>query len=974
MGYVAQGTVNKLGTEIRIIGGIRWGMWLAGMCWGGWGKSENIMYFSGRIKCIPERNVTSLPLPSFKMTKTNMLAELAREKAKEICDQLTLDEKVELIGGRDIARMNGIERLNIPSLKTSDGPSGIRGAQTGLEFVVGFPFFQHNPGKPIGSAVFPCATALAATWDKDCVKDVAKAIARDGSNKNVNIALAPTINIIRDPRGGRSFECLSEDPFLTAQIGAAWTYGCQDLGKMLVCLKHFCGNECETERHRSNTIVDQITLREVYMRPFEMIIKTLRKNGCLEPASIMMGYNQLNGVPCSTNSFLIKDVLRQQWDYKGLTMSDWFGTANGEESVKAGLDIEMPGPPVKRRKEGILQAIQEKKLNENQISKLAYNVISMAILAKLLATNDSAQPGPQSFTNNQIKDGKDEEHAASEKEQSGFEDLLTSSAASSCVLLKNTKQCLPMQPNQVKNVVIIGEPTITPILTGGGSAKMPAYDSISAFDSIQEVLKGKANVRYFSGGFKLSTLINPPSEEQLQNQTITLTWHKMKRDTNSETFKIDDEPYYTEDRRTTELRNWFGGMQSPESHFAIRTSFNLQPTRKGCHTISLQAFGQLDVKIFENDDEKKQIAHWLHNGESSGPEFMFHPHKLLEKYSLHTKEGQSVKVMLEYRMPIKQVGPVPEKGGAFRLGIEEEPLLPRQEELQQAIEAAKSADVVLLFTGTGSEYESEGIDRQDIDLPDEQDKMVEDIASAISPDKTKIIVINTSGSAVSMPWAEHENIQSILQSWFGGQRGGKAIADVLFGKSQPLGRLPMTWPKSIKDHSSFGHFPCKKDGKGFTISYEEKTLIGHRWYEAKKIKPLFWFGFGLSYSTVEISAIKTKFEMGKDGSAQVFATVQNLSEEYIAKHIIQLYHLNGTGVSSERARSLVGFSKTDIEPRGIENIKIEVHKEALAKWNVNLNEWILEKGTYAICIASSSSPNDEYCRTTINVTETSHWV
>lgn len=256
------------------------------------------------------------------MIKTTKLSEIAREQAIKICDQITLTEKIELLAGRDIARMNGIERFNIPSLKTSDGPSGIRGCQTGLEFVVGFPFFQHQPNEPIGSAVFPCATALASTWDKDCVKEVAKSIAKDGISKNVNIALAPTINIIRDPRGGRNSECFSEDPFLTAQMGIAWTYGCQDLGKMLVCLKHFCGNESETERHRSNTIVDQITLREVYMRPFEMIIKTLRKNNCLEPASIMMGYNQLNGTPCSTNLFLIKDVLRDQWHFKGLTMSD----------------------------------------------------------------------------------------------------------------------------------------------------------------------------------------------------------------------------------------------------------------------------------------------------------------------------------------------------------------------------------------------------------------------------------------------------------------------------------------------------------------------------------------------------------------------------------------------------------------------------------------------------------------------------
>lgn len=910
----------------------------------------------------------------YKMSKISTLAEVAREQAKEICDQLSLDEKIGLIGGRDIARMNGIERFNVPSLKTSDGPSGIRGAQTGLEFVVGFPFFQHQPSKPLGSTVFPCATALAATWNKDCVKDVAEAIAKDGASKNVNIALAPTINIIRDPRGGRSFECFSEDPLLTAQIGAAWTYGCQDLGKVLVCLKHFCGNECETERHRSNTIVDQITLREVYMRPFEMIIKTLKRDDHLEPASIMMGYNQLNGVPCSTNSFLIKDVLRKEWQYKGLTMSDWFGTANGEESVKAGLDIEMPGPPVKRRKEGMLQSVQDGTLNKDKLSELACNVISMSLLGKSLATYDSTRPGPQSFTNDQINDGKDQEEAASAKEQAQLENILTSSAASSCVLLKNSNHCLPMQPSQVKNVVIIGEPAISPILTGGGSAKMPAYDHISAFDAIQDVLGQSANVHYYSGGFKLSNLINPPNKQQLQNQEITLTWHKMKVVTSDGACEIDSEPYHTENRQTTELRNWFGGMQSPDSHFAVRTSFKLQPIHQGNHTISLQAFGQLDVKVFEDDEERKQIAQWSHNGESSGPEFMFHPHKLLEKYSLQTKEGQTFKIRLEYRMPVKQYGPVLEKGGAFRFGIEEQPILSRQEELQQAIQASKNADVVLLFTGTGPEYESEGIDRQDIVLPDEQDEMVKKVTSAVSSEKTKTIVINASGSAVSMPWSDHGNVHAILQSWFGGQRCGKAIAEILFGKSQPLGRLPMTWPKSIKDHSSFDHFPGKKDGTGFSISYDEQTLVGHRWYEAKSITPLFWFGFGLSFSNVEISATKTQFQMDKDGIAQICMNVKNLSEEYSAKHTIQLYHLDGAGFSSHRARKLVGFANTDITPKGSELLTIEVNKEALARWNVDLNKWTLEEGAYKICIASSSNPNDEYCRVSIGVTEISHWM
>jgi beta-glucosidase len=238
---------------------------------------------------------------------------------------LTVEQKVQLLAGADLWHTAGFSAPPVPVIRMSDGPAGVRGTSW----------------DGVRSASFPCGSALGATWDPELIRDVGRALGREARSKQAHVVLAPTVNLHRTPIGGRNFECFSEDPVLTAELAVAYIEGVQAEG-VAACVKHFVGNDTEFERMTISSEIDERTLRELYLVPFEAAV---RRAGT---RTVMAAYNRLNGTYCSEHPWLLTELLRGEWGFDGLVMSDWYGTHSAAASLQAGLDLEMPGPPRER--------------------------------------------------------------------------------------------------------------------------------------------------------------------------------------------------------------------------------------------------------------------------------------------------------------------------------------------------------------------------------------------------------------------------------------------------------------------------------------------------------------------------------------------------------------------------------------------------------------------------------------------------
>ena len=347
----------------------------------------------------------------------------------QIIVTLTLDEKVSLLSGFNSWYTNKIEKKNIPSIKMSDGPNGVRG--------------DSNSGK--SSACFPCAISIGSTWDLKLIKDIGIALGEEAQAKDVDVLLGPTINIHRHPLGGRHFESFSEDPFLTGKIATNYVQGVQSKN-VAACLKHFVGNDTEYERHSISSNIDEQTLREIYLLPFEMGIKEGNAK------VVMSAYNKLNNIFCSSHQELLIGILKEEWGFDGYVVSDWGAALETVENANGGLDLEMPGPSNVWGK-ALINAVEDKKVDEELIDDKVRRILTIA-----------------EFSNRfQKPELKNEEAIDQLKHRS----LLRKAAADGMVMLKN-EGLLPLKKN-IKKLAVIGPNAKEAQIIGGGSASLKPH-------------------------------------------------------------------------------------------------------------------------------------------------------------------------------------------------------------------------------------------------------------------------------------------------------------------------------------------------------------------------------------------------------------------------------------------------------------------------------------------------------------------
>ncbi len=810
-------------------------------------------------------------------------------RVSDLLSQMTLEEQVSLLAGANNWETVAIERLGIPSLRVTDGPAGARGTRF------------DGPA----SVNVPCGTALGATWDPALVEQLGVLLGREVKAKGASIHLAPTINLHRTPIGGRNFECMSEDPYLTAEIAVGYVKGVQSEG-VASCVKHFVGNDTEFERNTINAEIDERTLREVYLAPFEA---TVRQGNA---KSIMTAYNRVNGPYAADSKELLTDILRNEWGFDGLVMSDWFGLHSTVEGVEAGLDLEMPGPTI-HRGEKLLSAVSEGLISAETIRMRAER---MLMTLEDLGVLDGNGPGPE-LTIDEPSDRA----------------LVRAAGSASMVLLRNEHRALPLSDVQGLKISVIGPNAKMGRVMGGGSAFVTATHQVHPWEAIAARLGARGASVSFAQGCLTHRRMPELDRSRLTPIEVELF----------DGIKTIDEPgaLATKNRTITAGRvTWFDNPAKGVNirNFSARARATFTPDISGDWTFGITVGGEARLLI-----DGSPI---LDNASLGYGGSFFGLGKDEVTVSFACEAGQSYVVELEIRRESSHAM------SGFYLGA-----LPPQtvDLLAQAVDLAADSDVAIVIVGTNDEWETEGYDRDDMNLPGRQNELIAAVAS-VNP---RTVVVVNAGSPVPMSWINE--VKAVLAIWFPGQELGDSLVDVLTGVVDPGGRLPVTFPKRIEDTPATEHYP----GRTGAMQYREGRLIGHRWYDTVGREPLFPFGHGLSYAHLVISRADVELSSKNNGGSQavsVTATVVNSSERS-GVEVVQVYAGAMPVPLTDQAfpqpsdlpvRKLVGFAKVTVSAGATIQTTINLDPRWNQTWDVATHAWVVRSEAMELQIGVSS--------------------
>ncbi|RFN43568.1 hypothetical protein FIE12Z_12200 [Fusarium flagelliforme] len=830
-----------------------------------------------------------------------------RSAAKEKLAQLTLEEKVSLLTAADFWRTKAIPEKGIPSIKTTDGPNGARG---GI-FVGG-----------TKAALFPCGISLAATWNKDLLYQVGQHLAQEVRARSAEMLLAPTVCMHRHPLGGRNFESFSEDPLLTGKLAAQYIKGLQDRG-VAATIKHFVGNEQETNRLTIDSLVTERPLREIYLKPFEIAVREAN------PWAVMTSYNLINGVHADMNKHTLKDILRGEWGYEGTVVSDWGGVNSIVDSVEAGCDIEFPYSP-KWRLDKLIAAVNEGRMSIDAIDQAAENVLA---LVERLKGGDMSPEQPER-----------------EDDREQTRQLIRAAGHEGLTLLKNDDGILPLCPKTTK-VAVIGPNASRSIAGGGGSASLNPYYNTIPLDSIRKASQQKVA---FAQGCHIHKWLPVASQyctEKSGKPGVHIDWFAGD--------KFEGNPVVKQRRTNTDLFLWDSAPLNdvgPEWS-AVATTY-LTPKTTGKHTISFMSVGP--GRLFVDGKMVLDLWDWTEEGEA-----MFDGSiDYLVDVDMEADKAVELRVEMTNELrPIskqKQFG-ITHKYGGCRIGFKEQD---KVDYIQQAVETARHADVAVVIVGVDAEWESEGYDRQTMDLPADgnQDRLIEAVVKA----NPRTVVVNQSGSPVHMPWVDR--VPVILQGWYQGQEAGNALADVLFGIENPSGKLPSTFPKRIEHTPAWHNWP----GENHKVLYGEGLYIGYRHYDHAKIEPLFPFGHGLSYTTFEYGRPEiTPKTLTPNSEIKITLAISNTGTR-AGSEIVQIYVHDEKSRLPRPEKELVAFEKVFLEAEETRHISIKLDKYAVGYYDETVPGWIAEEGTFKVLIGASST--DIRRSTKFSVKESFTWV
>ncbi len=807
------------------------------------------------------------------------------QQISELLSQMTLEEKVFLLSGDDTWHTHPIPRLNIPSLTMSDGPHGLRARQPDVG------------RKASATTAFPTGIALASTWNPTLIEKVGEALAEETLAMGCDILLGPNVNIIRTPLAGRNFETYSEDPHLAGKIGAAWVRGVQR--KMVgASLKHFACNNQETERDRGSSEVDERTLREIYLAAFETIVRQA------QPWTVMCSYNRINGVYASQNHFLLTQILRNEWGFLGAVISDWGANHTTVESVRAGLDLEMPGP-AKYYGRLLVEAVNNWQIPIEDVDRAASRILRLVLLSGRLSGYRPARPRPAGSVNTR-------EHTV----------LARQVAEEAIVLLKNTSGILPLNPRRLRTLAVIGPNAADLSLGGGGSSFVDPPYRITPLEGLRKALGKRAQVDYAKGCYRgsIPTLLRAQFLKPPRGSGRGL-W--------AEYFPNHDlsgEPSLAEVEPCLDFW-WFsrGPAENIPDEFSARYTGVLIAPATGAFDLILTNTGIarlfLDGRMIIDSQQS-----------APSPGLLFY----------RTQARVDLEAGREYNLRAEFVKPDRSPIARLRLEYRQIPLESEQTLIAQAADLAGRADAAVVVVGMPEGYETEGSDRPDMNLPGRQDELVQSVAQA---NPNTIVVIN--GSApVEMPWIEQT--AAVLHAFYPGMEGGAALARILTGQVNPSGKLTLTLPRRYADNPTSINYPG-----GRRVFYGERIYVGYRYYDHKEIEPLFPFGHGLSYTTFEYSSLKLPSKIYPGETIPVSLILRNTGS-LAGQEIVQLYVQDLHSSVDRPPKELKAFAKVLLEPGESQTVHFELTRRDLSYYDVDRQDWVAEPGEFRLLAGSSS--------------------
>lgn len=812
-------------------------------------------------------------------TPQNSTFEADETEIGRLLQALTLQEKIAMLSGHDAWHTVAVQRLGIESLVMTDGPHGVRsdlpeaGRKSGL------------------STVFPTGVSMASSWNPDLVKEVGAAIGEETLAMDCDIILGPCVNIVRHPLAGRNFESYSEDPYLAGEIGVAYVKGVQSRGAG-TSLKHFATNNQEIERMRGDSIVDERTLREIYLAQFERIVKGS------EPWTVMCSYNRLNGDYASQNKKLLTDILKNEWGFQGFVVSDWGAVHATAAPVNAGLDLEMPGPP---RWFGSLlsEAVSTWQVEEKVIDEAVRRILRIVMKRKASQRNSVAVNTPE------------------------HQQLARRLAEEAITLLKNENHVLPLEAAGLRKLAVIGPNAAECRIGGGGSSfAIPPY-RVSPLEGLKSLLPDDVEILY-EKGCDNTTEIQPIAPEWLRTPDGGSKGLLGEFFTN---LTFEGVPAFIGFYPTTSFW-WYGSSPAeniPLEKFSARLSGSFRVPDSGHY--QFQLINSATARLYLNDD--LILANHVDDIDLLTGDFAD------QKAIVDLDAEQSYRLRIEY---VKDSGE-PFINLQLRLG---RTYLPGEDvRMARAVELARTCDAAIVFAGYPEQHEHEGDDRPDMDLTGPQTELIREVARA---NRTTIVVLN-SGSPVTMPWKD--DVPAIVQAYYPGMEGGTAVAKVLFGEVNPSGKLSVTYPNRLEDTPAFENFPGGRE-----VRYGEGIFVGYRHYDYRNITPLFPFGHGLSYTDFEYHVMEIDYTKN-NFPIRVQTTIKNIGK-CTGKEVVQLYVQDVKSSLVRPVKELKGFTKIELQPGETARVAFDLDERSLSFYDPTLHTWRWEPGSFKLLLGSSS--------------------
>ncbi|KAK6951213.1 hypothetical protein Daesc_007744 [Daldinia eschscholtzii] len=824
----------------------------------------------------------------------------------QVIKKLSMSDKVDLLAGIDFWHTKGLPEHGIPSLRLTDGPNGVRGTK----------FFNG-----IKAACFPCGTGLGATFNLELLEEAGRKMGEEAKVKGAHAILGPTINMQRGPLGGRGFESLGEDPFLAGLGAAALVRGIQSTG-IQATIKHFVCNDHEHKRNAVQAIITERALREIYALPFQLVVRDSN------PGSFMTAYNGVNGTYCSENPKLLDQVLRGEWGWDGMVMSDWYGTYSTTEAALAGLDLEMPGPPRFRG--------EPLKFNVST-GKVRTHILDQRVKAMLEFIKKCAASG--------VKENAPEGTADTPETA----ELLRRIGNEGIVLLKNDKSVLPLKKD--KKTVIIGPNAKVATYHGGGSASLAAYYAVTPFDGISNKLALEPDYTIGQYSHKLLPLLGYSTKSTKGAQGMTMKVYTEGHDV-PDRQPVDQLELLKTEMLLIDYEN--PNVKSPLWFATLEGS--LVAEEDATWEFGVVVSGSANLYINDElivDNTTKQELGDAFFGSATVEVKGFYKLEKGKTYNFKVTFGSS---------PTSKLGggAVLLNGGALRVGGCK--VIDPKAEIAHAVELARGADQVIVCAGLNAEWETEGNDRADMSLPPGLD----DLIAAVAKANPNTAVVMQSGTPVEMPWIN--DVNAVIQAWYGGNETGNTIADILFGDVNPSGKLSLSFPVRVQDNPAYLNYRTE----GGRVIYGEDIYIGYRFYEFVDREVLFPFGHGLSYTTFAFSDVSL---VEKEEDLIVSVVVKNTGSVKGAE-VAQVYVAPKQKAKVNRpVKELKGFAKVELAPGETKTVSVNVAKKyAASYWDEDRDQWCVEEGEYEVIVSDSSEiKGSKAVKSSFKVAETFWW-